>query len=129
MNWVRYGPNAVLFRFAERVGDEAFAKGCAIAAELNRNPPAGMTEFVPAFTTVLVTFETAERALAAAAELARTLERCAGKTAGTKNVKEIPVVYDGADLGRVAEAHGLTVDQVADIHMRQAETPQTPPSR
>jgi inhibitor of KinA len=116
MNWVRYGPNAVLFRFAERAGDEAFAKGCAIAAELNRNPPAGMAEFVPAFTTVLVTFETADQALAAAAELGRTLERCAAKTVETKNVKEIPVVYDGADLRRVAETHGLTVEQVAEIH-------------
>ena len=116
MNWVRYGPNAVLFRFAERGGDEAFARGCAIAAELNRNPPAGMAEFVPAFTTVLVTFETAEQALAAAADLARTLERCAAKTVERKDVKEIPVVYDGADLGRVAEAHGLTVEQVAEIH-------------
>jgi hypothetical protein len=40
-DWKHYGPNAVLLRFAERVGDEAFARACAISRELERRPPAG----------------------------------------------------------------------------------------
>ena len=116
MDWVRYGPNGLLFRFAKSLGDEAFGKGCAIAAELERHPPAGMIEFVPAFTTMLVTFQTAEQATSAAADLARRLERSALKPLPAPAVKEIPVVYDGPDLTRVADSHGLTVEQVKAIH-------------
>ncbi|PYI85256.1 MAG: hypothetical protein DME26_11455 [Verrucomicrobia bacterium] len=51
MKWFPYGPNAWLVQFADRIGDDAFAKGRAIAAELERHPPPGLVEFVPAFTT------------------------------------------------------------------------------
>src|SRR5688500_7441611 len=107
MNWVRYGPNALLFRFADRVGDEALAKGCAVATELEQNPPTGMIEYVPAFTTILVSFETADQSISAAAQLGRLFERCGSKSHPQRPVREIPVVYDGPDLQRVAELHGL----------------------
>jgi inhibitor of KinA len=116
MNWVRYGPTGLLFRFAKSVGEEAFVKGCGIAAELERQPPLGMIEFVPAFTTLLVTFQTAEQAALASTELARRLERCGAKPVSATPIKEIPVVYDGPDLRRVADMHGITVDQVKEIH-------------
>jgi KipI family sensor histidine kinase inhibitor len=116
MKWVSYGPKGLLFRFAERVGDEAFATGCANAAELERNPPAGMIEFVPAFTSVLVTFEEEEQAAAARSELARRFERCASATPPSRPVTAIPVTYDGVDLERVAELHRMTARDVADIH-------------
>lgn len=118
MNWARYGPQAVVFRFAERVGDEAFAKGRAIAAELERRPPPGMIEFVPSFTTVLVTFAGEQQALAAAPELARRLDGCSAPKGSVPQMKEIPVIYDGPDLGRVAEGHGLTIGQVAELHSK-----------
>jgi KipI family sensor histidine kinase inhibitor len=116
MKWVSYGPKGLLFRFAERVGDEAFATGCAIASELERNPPAGMIEFVPAFTSVLVRFEVEEQAAAARSELARCFERCASATPPSRPVTEIPVTYDGVDLERVAELHRMTGRDVAELH-------------
>jgi inhibitor of KinA len=116
MDWVRYGPKGLLFRFGKSVGGESFAKGREIVAELERHPPPGMIEFVPAFTTILVTFQSAEQAAAAAAELGRRLERCAGQPVAATPVKEIPVVYDGPDISRIAEMHGLGVDQVEEIH-------------
>lgn len=116
MNWVRYGPNALLFRFADRVDDEALAKGCAIAAELEQNPPAGMIEYVPAFSTILVSFETAEQSALAAVQLGRRLQKCVGKSLPERPIREIPVVYDGPDLQRVAELHDLTASDVAKIH-------------
>ena len=57
MKWTLYGPDALLFQFADRVGDAAFAKGRAIVAELENHPPAGLREFVPAFTSVLLEFD------------------------------------------------------------------------
>ena len=57
MKWIPYGPNAWLLQFAGRSGNEAFARGRAIAAELERHPPPGLVEFVPSFTSVLLEFE------------------------------------------------------------------------
>ena len=116
MNWVPYGPKALLFRFAERVGDEAFVTGCAITAELERNPPAGMIEFVPAFTTVLVRFEEEEQTAAAKADLLKRFERCASTPPPSRPAIEIPVTYDGVDLERVAELHQMTTHDVAQLH-------------
>jgi KipI family sensor histidine kinase inhibitor len=116
MNCVPYGPTALLFRFAEQVGDEAFAKGSAIALELERNPPAGMVEFVSGFTTVLVIFEDPERRARIADELLRRLQSCNSRATQPLPAKEIPVVYDGPDLARVAEAHHLTVAEVPELH-------------
>jgi inhibitor of KinA len=116
MNWVPYGPKGLLFRFAEKVGDEAFAMGCAITAELERNPPAGMVEFVPAFTTVLVRFDLEEQARAASADLLRRFEGCASAASPSRSVTEIPVTYDGLDLERVAELHQMTTLEVAQLH-------------
>ena len=116
MNWSRYGPNALLFRFAEKIGDESFATSFAITKELERNPPEGMVEFVPAFTTVLVTFDTRERVLRTADQLLRRLERCATGKIVPAPVKEIRVTYNGPDLNRVAELHKLTTEEVAEVH-------------
>jgi inhibitor of KinA len=116
MNWVPYGPKALLFRFAERVGEEAFVTGCAITAELEQNPPAGMIEFVPAFTTVLVKFQREEQAAAARADLLKRFQRCASDLPPSRPVTEIPVTYDGVDLDHVADLHQLTTREVAELH-------------
>jgi inhibitor of KinA len=116
MNCVLYGPKALLFRFAEKVGEEAFAKGCAIADELERNPPAGMIEFVPAFTTVLVKFEEAEQALATKEGLIRSFEKCESAVLPPRPIVDIPVTYNGIDLQRVAELHALTTREAIEIH-------------
>ena len=57
MNWVAYGPHALLFRFADQVGEEALARQRGIVADLERHPPSGLIEFVPAFTTILLEFD------------------------------------------------------------------------
>jgi inhibitor of KinA len=111
-----YGPKRLLFRFAEKVGDEAFAKGCAIAAELERNPPPGMIEFVPAFTTVLVRFEKEEQAAAARGDLLQRFEKIGNVAPPPGRLIEIPVIYNGVDLERVAQSHQLTRREVIEIH-------------
>lgn len=116
MTWMPYGPKGLLFRFAEKVGDEAFATGCAIAAELERNPPTGMIEFVPAFTTVLVRFEEGNQVAAAADDLLRRLEESEEVAPPSRAVVEIPVIYNGIDLQRVTELHQLTTREVVEIH-------------
>ena len=118
MTWLSYGPGAILFRFADEIGDAAFAKGRAIAAELERNPPSGLTEFVPAFTSVLLEFdpEVVPNPASVAPDLAVRLDACASKELPPAPVKEIPVVYDGPDTERVAQMNRLAIDEVCERH-------------
>ncbi len=118
VNWIPYGPDAWLLRFADQLGPETFARGRAIAAELERHPPSGLVEFVPGFTTVLLEFERGMGPAHAGelAGLAKRMEAAVRRRPAKPEVKEIHVVYDGPDLARVAVARGLTVAQVVALH-------------
>jgi KipI family sensor histidine kinase inhibitor len=118
LEWVHYGPNAVLLRFADRVGEEAFNRGRALTAALEEHPPPGLTEFVPAFTTLLLEFDPhlwPELELGMP-ELVAKLERATEKPRPVSAPKEIEIVYDGPDLERVAKSSGLTVAEVKRLH-------------
>ena len=118
MNWIPYGPDAWLLRFAERLGPETFARGRAISAELKRRRPPGLREFVSGFTTVLLEFDPGDQAKMEV-ELARLEERFQAafrERPVVAEVTEIPVIYDGPDLARVAAARSLTIDEVAALH-------------
>ena len=109
MRFQSYGPNAVLVTFADQVGDEAFVRGRALARRLEENPPPGLVEYVPAFTTLLLEFQGSVPDLSFLADVAST-------ELPPAPLKEIPVVYDGPDLARVAEHNQLTVTEVCERH-------------
>lgn len=116
MKWIPYGPHAWLLEFASRPGDEAFVRGRTIAGELERHPPAGLVEYVPAFTTVLLEFDPAINAEPDLAALAARLQKAFGTRLRPAPVKEIPVRYGGPDLERVASHNGLSMRQVCELH-------------
>ena len=114
IQWSRDGPNAVLLRFADAPGDEAFARSRALAATLEHNPPVGLVDYVPAFTTMVLEFgsQVPERI----PELIEELERGAIAELPPEPTKEISVIYNGPDLKRVAEIRGLTTAEVIELH-------------
>src|SRR5437867_3208247 len=118
MHWISYGPDALLFTFAEHVGEESFRLGRAIAADVERDPPPGLVEFVPGFTTLLLEFDTA--AIGTPAKLGPILAQrfAAAATVAVEEPppKNIPVTYDGEDLEAVARAHQLTTAEVRELH-------------
>lgn len=116
MKWLPYGPNAWLLRFAEKLGDETFAHGRAIARELEHNPPAGLVEYVPGFTSVLLEFDPRMSAMPDLKGIASQLEKALRAKETRPRVVEIPIVYDGPDLERVAQSNGLTVAEVCRLH-------------
>jgi inhibitor of KinA len=118
MNWTPYGPHAALVRFADQAGDEAFARAGAIRAELERNPPEGLLEFVPGCTTMLLEFNAREVPDLGAAmpDILEQLQMASAGALPPAPVKEIPVLYDGPDLERVARAHDLTTAEVCRLH-------------
>ena len=118
MNWVSYGPNALLFRFAEHVGNEALARQRGIVTDLELHAPAGLVEFVPAFTTILLVFDPkiVPEPKHAAEELLKRFEAAGRARLRGTTVKEIPVRYDGEDLEAIAKGPALTVEKVCALH-------------
>ena len=117
MRWKAYGPDALLVHFADEVGETAFERGRILAAALERHPPRGLREFVPAFTSVLLKF--APIAPPDPPEVLDFLQKAlaGGATAaGEAPLREIPLHYDGEDLPLIAEKAGLTEREVIDRH-------------
>lgn len=104
-----YGPNAVLITFADKPGDEAFARGRALAHALEHRPPPGLVEYVPAFTTMLLEFEREVPDLS-------FLEHVTAAELPPTPIKEIPVSYNGPDLQRVADYNQLSMTDVCERH-------------
>jgi KipI family sensor histidine kinase inhibitor len=118
MNWVSYGPRSLLFRFAEHVGEAALARQRGIVTDLELHPPAGLVEFVPAFTTILLEFDPriVPEPKHAAEELLRRFEAAGQAKLPATTAKEIPVRYDGEDLEAIASGRAMTVEKVCQLH-------------
>lgn len=84
----------------------------------DRHP--AVTDLVPAARTVLVRFDGARRD--AVAGWIRATTPCAAGRGASADTVEIPVRYDGPDLGEVAAATGLGVDDVIAAHTGQTWT-------
>jgi len=84
------------------------------AALLDRSPD-GVTDLVPAASTVLVRFDPAA---AGAADLARQLARVRPAPVAASDGEQVtvPVHYDGADLAEVGRLTGLGADGVVEAH-------------
>ncbi|MFC4112115.1 5-oxoprolinase subunit B family protein [Nonomuraea zeae] len=87
-------------------------------AALRADRPAGIVEIVPGPESVLVVAPGAEqdRLRARLAAVVEQERGRAGAGAAEEEVVTIPVVYDGADLGSVAELAGISTDEVISRH-------------
>ncbi|XRQ16492.1 5-oxoprolinase/urea amidolyase family protein [Actinomadura welshii] len=77
----------------------------ALYAALAAAPPPGVADIVPAARTLTLMLDPSAVPAAVAAAVRATRPGAADRAAGTA---EIPVVYDGEDLGEVARRTGLT---------------------
>lgn len=91
------------------------------AALRDRDDP-GITELVPAATTLLIQLDAAVTSTAAVSRLLDGLERRATTPPGGAAEVEIPVVYDGEDLAEVGRLTGLGVEGVVAAHTGQRWT-------
>jgi inhibitor of KinA len=110
-----YGPDAWLLRFAEQPGEAAFQAAEAIRQALEADPPAGLKEYVPGYPRILLEFapgvgpETLDK-------LRSGLQDRLDQAAEPGPIRDIPVVYDGPDLDRVAAHAGLSVADAVELH-------------
>lgn len=93
----------------------------ALHAALRDNPPDGVIDLVPAARTVLVMFDprrtTARRLADEVAKRPRTTT-----VRAQHRLIEIPVSYDGEDLGEVAAKTGLSPEEIVERHTRPTYT-------
>jgi inhibitor of KinA len=109
-----------MIEFAEKVDEDAFERGRSISASLDTDPPVGLREYVSGYTSVLLVFgdPTVEHQAWDIAAVMAKLEAVVAGASVAVAVKEIPTVYDGPDLQRVAEYNSISVDDVIHLHTR-----------
>ncbi len=117
ITWRRYGPHGLIFRLADHPGDSVFERLQSISHSLEVSPPVGLVDYFRGFTTITLEFEAAHAGSLEA--LADNLARAWNVTPpyeGTPRRVEIPVVYDGPDLQRVADHTGMSTEEVCFRH-------------
>jgi inhibitor of KinA len=115
--WLRAGEGALLLRFREEVSDEAHSLvRHAFDSLVGWEHPA-LLNLHPAYGSLLVEFDPLQVSFG---DWCRLVERRFAETAGwarpESRLVEIPVHYDGEDLGEVAKLHGISIDDVVALH-------------
>ena len=117
MKLLPYGPDALLWYFAQKPDESAFLRGSECLRYIERNPPFGLIETVPALTSLLLVFgSVVDRDHAAQSlSLRDAITGPALESIRCRTV-ELPVSYRGLDLERVARSAGVSVAEVIRIH-------------
>lgn len=129
------GDSALVIKFGDSIGQETHQRIRQLSEHLELHPFKGMTEFVPAFTTVTIYYDPWAMSEGVATDTdgagrttpfetvkATVLEVLMNlKSTGTSRPKtvRIPVCYGGdlgPDLQEVADRNGLTPEEVVNIH-------------
>lgn len=136
------GDAAVSVQLGSGIDPKTHRQVQALAAYLERHPFPGLIEIVPAFVTVTVFYDPLKLRDPATGESCRArdgsgfrspyemirgiVKRAAANLDNTfesaSNIVHIPVCYGGElgpDLNSVAEYHGLTPEEVIEIHSSQ----------
>ena len=111
------GEGAVTLTLADEISPETHQQIQAIAEALTLDPPAGLRDIVPAYTTLSVFFDPELVALATVRDRLLGLRESVG-VGSVRPGQEwvIPVRYDGPDLAEVATRTGLSPEEVVTRH-------------
>ena len=108
----------VYLRFGDELNREKNAALHRLADTLRADPLGGVTDVVPGYTTLYLEYDARRLDEASVRRWAERLNQVWADevTASVARTVEIPVRYDGADLGSVAEQTGLTREEVVKRH-------------
>jgi KipI family sensor histidine kinase inhibitor len=110
------GEHAVLVEVGGLDQVVSFDRAVREAVTAGRAGFTDVVDIIPAATTVLVVVGDKAGVAALGQALATLPAATAGEVAGSDQVIEIPVRYDGADLADVAELTGLSIEEVIAAH-------------
>ncbi|MBV0890387.1 allophanate hydrolase subunit 1 [Paracoccus sp. Z118] len=120
---LRFAPvaeHALLVELGETIDDATSDRVVALDRALAASPPPGLREVVPGMVNLLVDFDpivTDHREIEAAVRACLARPAPEGRTGG---LREVEICYDpdlGPDLSAVAEAKGISVDDVIAAHL------------
>lgn len=117
MDWRTYGDRGVLLSRLEK------GARSRLIERFERTLPGGCREFVIGYDSILLIGSVPALAVQAEA-LEREPDTDTSEPARRKpgNLREFPVSYDGPDLEAVAEACGLSVEELIKIHSKPTYT-------
>lgn len=114
------GDSALLIQLGEGIDPAVNQRVHALAAQLQVAPLAGILETVPAYSTLLIHYDSLQLTYGQVADWARDeMDRVQDSSSRSPRRIEVPVRYGGAsgpDLEAVAAAKGLSPAQVVRLH-------------
>lgn len=113
------GDTALVVEFGESIDREVNGRVLELARHLRALAPAGVSEIVPTFRSLCVTFEPLQQSFAQLAETIAALLHNAGPALGSGRRWHFPVCYDESlapDLHEVAARTGMPGAQIAVLH-------------
>lgn len=111
------GEAALLVELGDRIEDAVNRRILALDALLAGRMPAGVTELVPAYASLLLHFDPLVTDHAAVEDAVRALVPLAVDGVPDGRERVIPVRYDGPDLEMAAARLGLTPDALVTRHL------------
>ncbi|WP_076999517.1 allophanate hydrolase subunit 1 [Variovorax sp. KK3] len=121
--WPRYVPvadHALLVSFGDAISDPTSAAVLGLDRALAQSPPEGLLECIPALVNLLIEFDPLVTDHVRIQEAVERLRRLPSPDASTVATREVEVCYEGdfaPDIAAVAQASGLTVDEVIHHHL------------
>jgi KipI family sensor histidine kinase inhibitor len=112
----RFGPRGILVQFADRLDETSLARCRGLTRWFSENPPAGLTDVIPACEALLLEFANEAAAKGALHTLESALRDVRPLPAEHAPLHTLPVQYDGPDLEELARRKGMTADEVVSIH-------------
>ena len=110
------GDAAMTLEFGTTIDLATNARVAAAHRAIHAAAIPGVVEFVPTFRSLTIHFDPARIGFDALAGRITKLDLDAPAAAEAPRIWTVPVVYDGPDLEAVAEASGLTPEEVAALH-------------
>lgn len=116
-----FGDSAVLVDFGNAISLEVNRRVMTLSRVISQADVKGVEELVPTYRSLLVRYSASETSYEQLVFRIRDIEETLNdsETKETGKIVTIPVIYGGEygpDLGHVAKCHGLTEDQVVQIH-------------
>lgn len=114
-----FGDRAFLIELDQRIAADTVARARALADAWEAQ---GLGEAVPAYASVLLTFDPSRTPRPRAFAAAATLDASATADASSGRAIEIPTTYDGPDLAETAARSGLAVPDLVALHAAREYT-------
>jgi inhibitor of KinA len=112
----RFGPRALLIRFAEQVDSSSLARCRGLICSLEGGSLEGLCEITPAYCSLLLEFGDSAEITRQSNKLDELLKSAQALPESEATLHEICVCYDGPDLEEFSRRNRLSVPDVIELH-------------